>query len=234
MYLPGTLRFNNCARRFAGYFYLQRKRFLPHTLQLFECGSWRKCIQRFAVPQFCKDPDRAAHKMTRSQVLLNCRNPKLIASRIEAWEGRNPGNVRRLLTDPKWEKRFVRFLELSGVGRTVVDGTDEESAFAARMDTWIAWETEEEATDRIGLANEVAVCCSTHNVMRKPISTYPMLGSRPLLMSFIQFGPYGILGRKNDDCPGVPPVPPGGRWRYQNIRKTKHYFNICAISSCRL
>jgi hypothetical protein len=37
----------------------------------------------------------------------------------------------------------VRFLELSGVGRTLADGTDEESAYAARMDTWIAWETEE-------------------------------------------------------------------------------------------
>jgi hypothetical protein len=41
------------------------------------------------------------------------------------------------------ERRFVRFLELSGVGRTVADGTDEDSAHAARMDGWIAWETEE-------------------------------------------------------------------------------------------
>jgi hypothetical protein len=31
------------------------------------------------------------------------------------------------------------------VGRTLADGTDEESAYAARMDTWIAWETEEVA-----------------------------------------------------------------------------------------
>jgi hypothetical protein len=29
------------------------------------------------------------------------------------------------------------------------DGTDEDSAYAARMDTWIAWEAEEEAADRI-------------------------------------------------------------------------------------
>jgi hypothetical protein len=61
------------------------------------------------------------------------------------WEGKNPGSVRRLLADPRWEKRFVHFLELSGVGRTLADGIDEESAYAARMDTWIAWETEDVA-----------------------------------------------------------------------------------------
>jgi hypothetical protein len=82
---------------------------------------------------FCKDHDRITHKMTRSHVFLNCRNPRLAAARAEAWEGKKPGNVRRLLADPRWEKRFVRFLELSGVGRTVEDGTDEESAYAERM-----------------------------------------------------------------------------------------------------
>jgi hypothetical protein len=69
--------------------------------------------------------------------------PQVVAARAEAWEGKNPGSVWRLLADPRWEKRFVRFLELSGVGRTLADGTDEESAYAARMDTWIAWETED-------------------------------------------------------------------------------------------
>ena len=48
------------------------------------------------------------------------------------------------------ERRFVRFLELSGVGRTVADGTDEESAHAARMDEWIVWKTREA---RNGLAS---------------------------------------------------------------------------------
>jgi len=46
-----------------------------------------------------------------------------------------------LLANPRWERRFVRFLELSGVGRTMADGTDEEAAYAARMDEWIVWET---------------------------------------------------------------------------------------------
>jgi hypothetical protein len=79
--------------------------------------------------------------MTRSHVLLHCWNPRLAAARAEAWEGRNPGGVRVLLANPRWERRFVRFLELSGVGRTMKDGTDEESAYAARMDEWVAWET---------------------------------------------------------------------------------------------
>jgi len=35
-----------------------------------------------------------------------------------------------LLGSPRWERRFLRFLELSGVGRTMVDGTDEDGAEA--------------------------------------------------------------------------------------------------------
>jgi hypothetical protein len=50
--------------------------------------------------------------------------------------GRNPGGVRVLLAGPRWERRFVKFLELSGVGRAVADGTDEDGARAARMDEW--------------------------------------------------------------------------------------------------
>ena len=79
---------------------------------------------------FCND----AAKMTRSHVLLHCKNPKLVAARAEAWEGKNPGGIRVLSAGPRWERRFVRFLELSGVGRTMKDGTDEESAYATRMD----------------------------------------------------------------------------------------------------
>ena len=41
----------------------------------------------------------------------------------------------------KWERRIVRFLELSRVGRMMADGTDEESAHATRMDEWVVWET---------------------------------------------------------------------------------------------
>jgi len=62
-----------------------------------------------------------------------------VSARAEAWEGKNPGSVRVLLANPRWERRFVRFLELSGVGRTMADGTDEDGARAARTDEWVVW-----------------------------------------------------------------------------------------------
>jgi hypothetical protein len=64
---------------------------------------------------FCEGEAR----MTRSHALLHCPNATLAAARVEAWEGRNPGGVRVLLANPRWESRLLRFLELSGVGRFV-------------------------------------------------------------------------------------------------------------------
>jgi hypothetical protein len=57
--------------------------------------------------------------------------------RVEVWEGKDPGGVRVLLANPRWERHFVKFLELSGVGRVMADGTDEDDARAARMDEWV-------------------------------------------------------------------------------------------------
>jgi len=72
--------------------------------------------------------------MTRSHVLLHCPNARLRETRREAWEDRDPGGVRALLSNPRWERRLLRFLELSGVGRVMDDGVDEEEARAVRMD----------------------------------------------------------------------------------------------------
>jgi hypothetical protein len=77
--------------------------------------------------------------MTRSHVLLHCPNEKLRTARMEALEGRNPGGVRVLLANPRWEGRFIRLLELSGVGRVMADRTDEDGARAAKMDEWVTW-----------------------------------------------------------------------------------------------
>jgi hypothetical protein len=52
--------------------------------------------------------------------------------------------VRVILTNPRWERRLLRFLELSGVERVVADGTYEDEAWARRMDDWIVWEGREE------------------------------------------------------------------------------------------
>jgi hypothetical protein len=40
-------------------------------------------------------------------------------SSMEAWEGRDPGGLHVLLANPRWEKRLLRFLELSGTGRLI-------------------------------------------------------------------------------------------------------------------
>jgi len=81
--------------------------------------------------------------MTRSHVLFYCLSEKIRSARVEAQEEKNPEGVRVLLANPRWGRRFVRFLELSGVGRTMADGTDEDGAHAVKMDEWVAWETEE-------------------------------------------------------------------------------------------
>jgi len=86
--------------------------------------------------------------MARSHVLLRCANARLRAAREEAWENKNPGSIRVLLSNPRWEWRLLRFLELPGVGTVVEDETDEDQARAERMDRWIAWEAEERVEAR--------------------------------------------------------------------------------------
>ena len=119
---------------------------IARTASQIRTGHWRSSVylHRIRKPGYpdgnCWFCDGAA-KMTRSHVLLHCKNPKPRTARLEAWEGKTPGGVRVLLANPRWDRRFVRFLELSGVGRTMKDGTDEESAYATRMDEWVTWET---------------------------------------------------------------------------------------------
>jgi hypothetical protein len=86
--------------------------------------------------------------MTRSHVLLHFPAEKLWAARMEAWEGKDPRGVRILLANLRWERRFVKFLELSGAGRVMADGTDEHDARAVRMDEWVVWETVERVASR--------------------------------------------------------------------------------------
>ena len=64
-------------------------------------------------------------------------------------EGRHPGNVRVFLASPRWGKRFLRFLELSGVGRLMADGTNEDAVRAAMLDDWMVWEAEGEVAQGV-------------------------------------------------------------------------------------
>jgi hypothetical protein len=50
-----------------------------------------------------------------------------------------------LLANPRWEKRLLKVLELSGAGRIVATGVGEEVAWAEKMDEWIIWEDGKEA-----------------------------------------------------------------------------------------
>jgi hypothetical protein len=90
---------------------------------------------------------------------------RLQAARVKAWEGKNPGVVRVLLANPRWERRFAKFLELSGVGRVMADGTDEDGAYAARMDEWVAWE----AVERSALGARDNLSCVF------PMSNFPFI-----------------------------------------------------------
>jgi len=60
---------------------------------------------------------------------------------------RDPGSIRVLLSNLRWERRLLRCLELSGVGRMVGNGVDEEAVQAERMDSWIVWECEERVAE---------------------------------------------------------------------------------------
>jgi hypothetical protein len=48
-----------------------------------------------------------------------------------------------LLVKPHWERRLLRLLEESGVGRIMESGEDENEIQLARMNGCIAWEHEE-------------------------------------------------------------------------------------------
>jgi hypothetical protein len=85
--------------------------------------------------------------MTRSHVLLHCTGGNLAAARQQAWGDVRPGSIRTLLANPRWESRLVHFLELSGVGRLVEDGSGVEEDRAARMDEWVAWAHREREPD---------------------------------------------------------------------------------------
>jgi hypothetical protein len=123
----------------------QARNAIARTAAQIRTGHWRSVVYLSRIKKrredkcwFCEG--RA--KMTRSHALLHCPNATLAAARVEAWEGRNPGGIRVLLSNPQWESRLLRFLELSGVGRRVEGGVDEDEAHATRMDDWIVWETE--------------------------------------------------------------------------------------------
>jgi len=84
-----------------------------------QTGHWCSAVYLHRIRKRADDKCwfcQVSAKMTRSHVLLHCRNLKLVAAGLEAWEGKNPGGVRVLLASPRWERRFVRFLSYLRLG----------------------------------------------------------------------------------------------------------------------
>ena len=109
---------------------------IARTAAQIRTGHWRSAVYLRRIKKrkddrcwFCK----GGAKMTRSHALLHCPNATLAAARVEAWEGRNPGGVRVLLSNPRWESRLLRFLEHSGVGRFVEEGVEEERSLCGQI-----------------------------------------------------------------------------------------------------
>jgi len=106
-------------------------------------GHWRSAVYLHRIRKraddkcwFCQD----SVKITQSHVLLHCRNPKLVAARLEAWEGKNLDGVRVLLANPRWERRFVCFLELSEVRRMMVSVKNNHfHCFQKEENIWKLW-----------------------------------------------------------------------------------------------
>ena len=92
---------------------------IARTAAQIRTGHWRSAVYFKRIKKRGDDRCWFCHerKMTKSHALLHCTNDTLRAARAEAWEGKDPGNIRVLLNNPRWERCLLRFLELSGVGK---------------------------------------------------------------------------------------------------------------------
>jgi hypothetical protein len=73
-------------------------------------GHWRSAIYLKRIKKRTSDSCwfcQGGATTTRSHVLLHCPSARMSAARMEAWEGRDPGGLRVLLANPRWEKRLL-------------------------------------------------------------------------------------------------------------------------------
>jgi hypothetical protein len=112
---------------------------LARTAVQIRTGHWRSVVYLRRIRK--RQDDKCwARSLSRTSI-LHCPKDRLRTARVEPWEGNDPGSVRVLLANTRWEKRFLRFLELSGVGRVMANRTDEDGA--RRWTSGIVWEAEE-------------------------------------------------------------------------------------------
>jgi hypothetical protein len=78
--------------------------------------------------------------MTRTHVLLRC--PTFEAVRREVWKDQTtgtftrPGSIGTMLGNPQWEKRLLKFLENTTIGKVGPDKIDDE---IRRITTYEEW-----------------------------------------------------------------------------------------------
>jgi hypothetical protein len=72
--------------------------------------------------------------MMTFNALLHCRNRTLAAVQGPAWDGNDYRSLLVHLLNPRPERRLLRFLELTGMKRTVEGELDVDSCYAANMD----------------------------------------------------------------------------------------------------
>jgi hypothetical protein len=120
---------NSCVNRARNY--------IARTAAQIRTGHWRSAVYFSRIRKrrdescwFCEGKARK----TRSHALFHCPNASLAAARVEAWEGWNPRSIGVLLSSPRWEGRLLRHLQLSGVGRLVEGGIEEDKAHASSQD----------------------------------------------------------------------------------------------------
>jgi hypothetical protein len=102
---------------------------------------------------FCEDryDNMQPLKMTRTHVLLRC--PAFEDVRREVWKDPTTGTFTRprsigtLLGTPRWEKRLLKFLEKTTIGKVGPDKIDDEIRRITRYDEWCNLVEDSESED---------------------------------------------------------------------------------------
>jgi hypothetical protein len=102
---------------------------------------------------FCEDryDNIQPPTMTRTHVLLRC--PTFEAVRCEVWKDPTTGaftrhrSIATLLGNPRWEKRLLKFLEKTTIGKVGPDKIDDEIRRITRYEEWCNLVEDSESDD---------------------------------------------------------------------------------------
>jgi hypothetical protein len=135
----------------------------------------RICKRAHAKCWFCEDryDNIQPPTMTRTHVLLRC--PTFEAVRCEVWKDpttgafTRPRSIGTLLGNPRWEKRLLKFLEKTTIGKVGPDKIDDEIRRITRYEEWCNLVEDSESED------DEAVSHGRNNEARGTIIVQPPL-----------------------------------------------------------